>query len=157
MRSSFSSSSWRFPSAGACDPRFRPAKFLPLRRTISFSHAFSRRRSVASRSSSSVLPVRSPIVRSRLSVLIFFFTLNRAVSTLWSQKEDLSGVVYTSPEAAVFLRRLSSSMDVASSAPSWSCDVGGVVGDVVGEGVSWEGPALCGTVSRGIDIVGFVG
>lgn len=71
-------------SSGACDPRFKEARFLPLRRTISFSHAFSRRRSLASRSRSSVRPVKSATARSRLDVLSFFLTLNRAVGALSS-------------------------------------------------------------------------
>ena len=84
VRSSLSPSSCRLAGAGACNPGFKGARFLPLRRTISFSQAFSRRRSFASRSSSSVLPVKSPTVRSRLSVLSFFLTLNRAMGALSS-------------------------------------------------------------------------
>jgi len=105
---SLSSSSRRLAGAGADDPRFKGARFLPLRRTISFSHAFSRRRSFASRSSSSALPVKSPTLAGR-SVTMHA----------------------PSPEAAVFLRRLSSPMDIASSVPSGSCEV-----DAAGEGMS---------------------
>ena len=79
---SSSASSWCWlPGAGACDPEFEAARFLPLRTTISFSHAFSRRRSLASRSRSSVFPDKSATVRSRLSVLSFFLILNRAASS----------------------------------------------------------------------------
>lgn len=90
---SASSSSCRLPGVGACDPRLKAARFLPLRRTISFSHAFSRRSSFASRSSSSALPVKSETVRSRLSVFSFFLTLNRAMGSLSSQKDDLPRVI----------------------------------------------------------------
>ena len=54
-----------------------------------------------------------------------------------------------SPEAAVFLRRLSSVMDVASSVPSGSCSAGAAVVDAAGEGASWVEPVLCGTAPGG--------
>lgn len=52
----------------------------------------------------------------------------------------------------MFLRRLSSAMDTASSVPSGSCALCMVVGDAAGEGVSCEELVLCGTARGGIDI-----
>jgi len=127
--SSFPSSSCRL--AGADGPGFELARCLPLRTTISFNHVFSRRRSAASCSSSSVLPVKSVTVRSRSNALSFFLTLNRA-------------------EAAVFLRRLSSAEDTASSDPSKSCTVGVTVArEAVGCGGPAPTDATCGGTDRG--------
>lgn len=55
----------------------------------------------------------------------------------------------------MFLSRLSSEMDIASSVPSGSCAVGAVVGDAAGERV--RELALCGAVCGGSGIGGFVG
>lgn len=61
----------------------------------------------------------------------------------------------SSPEAAVFLRRLSSV--IVSSFPSESCAVDAVVGVAVGEAASWEELAICGGTWGGSGIGEFVG
>ena len=113
-----------FPCKARCAPIF----LLLFIITISLSQSFSLLRFVASLSSSSARPQRSETVRSRFRLFCFFLILKRAVIGIHPSVHIYETVTAddgtrepNEPDAAVFLRLLSSCIASSSGSSVASC------------------------------------